>query len=371
MTRRITALILALALLCGAAVAEYALSYDGTVIAGETISVNAPFGGKVSGMTVRKGSLVTKGTALAEISTKLNYAPLEGTVTGVYAAEGDDLAGITTRYGAVMYIEPTNRYSINASTEKAYNASENKYIHLGERVYLSCTADGTHKGTGMVSGLTDTGYTVEVTGGEFYMEETVGIYRQADYAATSRIGRGEVTRTKPVAVSAEGSLLKLHVKNGDFVERGELLFETVDGVLDGSFAVNGKLTAPAGGVIASVEAANGASVAKGDCVVKLYPTDSLLIEVNVPEEDLHELFEGEKASIEFRWDINETAIKTGRVESISYLSESEGSSGKTMFKMYISFEADAMVRIGMNATVYLTGEKYADETPANEEKTDD
>ena len=55
-------------------------------------------------------------------------------------------------------------------------------------------------GTGLVSALTDTGYNVEVTGGDFYMGETVGIYRESSYAAESRIGRGTVGRTAPVAV---------------------------------------------------------------------------------------------------------------------------------------------------------------------------
>ena len=76
----------------------------------------------------------------------------------------------------------------------------------------------------MVTGLDekdDSKFTVEVTGGEFYMGETVDIYRSGDYANASRIGRGTVGRTQTVAVNAEGSVLKMHVKAGDTVERGE------------------------------------------------------------------------------------------------------------------------------------------------------
>ena len=163
------ALLTAGLLAAGAASAEASLSYNGVVVAGETLPVAALFGGKVAEVMVRTGDLIRKGDEIAQIATTLNYAPLEGTITGIYAAEGDDAGSIGERYGAVLYIEPTNRYTLAATTEKAYNKSENKYVHLGETVYLSCTSDGTHRGTGLVSALTDTGYNVEVTGGDFYM----------------------------------------------------------------------------------------------------------------------------------------------------------------------------------------------------------
>ncbi|MBQ8954425.1 MAG: HlyD family efflux transporter periplasmic adaptor subunit [Clostridia bacterium] len=375
MTKKLLALILALTLLAGltlSARAEIELSYEGVVVAGETIPVTAAFGGRVAGLKLRKGDLVTKGDVIAEIATTLNYAPLEGTVTGIYAAEGDDADAIATRYGAVMYIEPTNRYTIKATTEKAYNRSENKYIHLGEKVYLSCTADGTHQGTGMVAGLTDEGYTVEVTGGEFYMGETVGIYRQANYAAESRIGRGTVGRTEPVAVKGTGSVLKLHVENGDFVERGELLFETVDGLLDGLYAPDGRVIAPVTGVVASVDTASGESVTKGASVVKVYPTESMQIELAIPEADLFELREGGRVDIEFTWDNDESMNYKGVISSISHLSEeSAAGSDKTIYKAYVTFEPDERVRLGMSVIVYPMSDGHGDEGPAASEAAGD
>ena len=364
MTKKLMALVLALMLVLGAAAAkaDVLLSYEGVVVAGETTPVTAAFGGRVTGLHLRKGDLVSKGDTIAEIATTLNYAPLEGTVTGIYAAEGDDAEAIAARYGAVLYIEPTNRYTIKATTEKAYNRSENKYIHLGEKVYLSCTADGTHQGTGMIAGLTDEGYTVEVTGGEFYMGETVGIYRQQNYAAESRIGRGTVGRTAPVAVKGAGSVLKLHVENGDFVERGELLFETVDGLLDGLYAPDGRVLAPVSGVVASVETEQGASVTKGASIVKIYPTESMQIELKVPEADLFELTEGMPVDIEFTWDNDETMNYKGTLATISHLSEEAGAdSTRTTYKAYVTFEPDERVRLGMSVIVYPASGEEADE----------
>ena len=367
--RRISSCLMALlitVLLVSGASAEAALSYEGTVVAGETLPVAALFGGKVAKVEVRAGDLIKKGDEIAQIATTLNYAPLEGTITGIYAAEGDDASSIGERYGAVLYIEPTNRYTITATTEKAYNKSENKYVHLGETVYLSCTSDGTHQGTGMVSALTETGYNVEVTGGDFYMGETVGIYREASYVAESRIGRGTVGRTSPVAVKGTGSVLKMHVENGDFVERGELLFETVDGVLDGLYAPDCEITSPLTGVVASVDVTAGSSVAKGDSVIKIYPSDSMQIEISIPEEDLTELHEGQTVDIEFYWDIDETKTYTGTIASISHLSattEGDQRSDKTYYKAYVTFTPDENVRLGMSVIVYPTDDDGMTEEP--------
>lgn len=363
MKRRLAAclaLIMAVMLIAASgAGAELELSYTGVVVPGETLPVTALFGGKVASVNVRAGDLVEKGDVIAELSTTLNYAPLEGTVTGIYAAEGDNAESIGERYGAVLYIEPTNRYTIEATTEKAYNKSENKYVHLGEEVYLSCTSDGTHRGTGIVSALTESGYNVEVTGGDFYMGETVGIFRESGYAAESRIGRGTVGRTAPVAVKGTGSILRLHVENGDFVERGELLFETVDGILDGLYAPDCVVTSPLSGIVATVDTSAGAAVAKGDAVAKIYPADSMQIEISVPEEDLTVLHEGQAVDIEFYWDIDEMRTYSGTVASISHLSE-EGESGqradKTYYKAYVTFTPDESVRLGMSVIVYPSEE---------------
>ena len=64
-------------------------SYQGTVTSGNLLLVQAPFGGKVTDIRVRVGDLVMEGDTLAGISTTPVYAPIEGTVTGLYITEGD------------------------------------------------------------------------------------------------------------------------------------------------------------------------------------------------------------------------------------------------------------------------------------------
>ena len=337
----------------GTALGEAELSYEGVVIAGEAVPETAPFGGRVSGVTQRAGGWTEAGETLAEIQTTLNYAPVEGTITGLYAVAGDGTESVTERYGAVLYIEPTHKYTMAATSEKAFNSSENYFIHLGERVYLTCSSDGSHQGTGIVSGLTDSGYNIEVTGGEFYLNEKVDVYRSSDWSRESRIGRGTVSRAKPVAVKGSGSILKLHVQNGDFVERGELLFETVEGVLDGLYAPDNRVVSPVTGVVSSVEKNTGDTAAKGDALMKIIPADSFQVQLNVPEADLFILREGQPVTMELYWDNASGGTYTGVITAISHMSdEQKEATDRKTYKAYVSFEPDERVRLGMTMILY-------------------
>lgn len=333
--------------------------FSGEVTAGQTQVIVAPYGGTVHSVAVRAGDSVEIGDAIASISTTKVYAMTEGTISGVFASEGDAAADIKERYGALCYIEPINRYTLSASTEKAYNSSENRYIHIGETVFLSCTKDGTHQGRGVITAIDkedEDKYTVEVTGGEFYMGETVAIYRDAAYTNESRIGRGTVERTPPVAVNAEGSVLRLHVKAGDSVERGELLLETVSGTLDGLYAPETKVVSDIKGVIASVDADNGASVEKGAKIATIYPEDAMQVSMVISESDLMDVHVGDTASIEFNWDADGERRFDGVVSSISYVNEKkqEGSTGNAAeYMVYVDFTPDETVRLGMTVVVYV------------------
>lgn len=353
--KRILAALIALCLLPCCALAE--LSFDGNVVSAGSKPVRAPFGGIVGDVKLRAGDLVKVGDIVASMLTTRVYAPQDGTVSSVFAQPGDGAEGITKRYGAVLYIEPVDRYTVAATTEKAYNSSATKYVHIGERVYLSCTQDGTHRGSARVTGVENadeagvTKYTLEVTGGDFYISETVGIFRSADYASASRIGRGVVSQATAIAVEGTGSILKMHVAAGDTVERGQLLFECVDGTLDGLYAGDSDVASDVAGIVATVDVQNGATVTKDANLITVYPLDSLQIEAQVDALDIASIHPGDAVEIEF--DLDPDALKRypGTVESISYVSSGEGN--QKYYSAYISFEADENVRLGLPAIVYL------------------
>ena len=382
---RISAFIVALAVLTGIpALAQ--VTFQGTVVSSKTISVNAPFGGLVDAIDLRKGDPVRIGDPVATIRTTKVFAEMDGTVSGIFAREGDQTEGITERYGAVMYIEPVNRYVVSATTEKAYNSSETRYIHIGERVYLACTKDGTHVGTAVVTNIGGesssgsssgesssgssanyTSYKLEVTSGDFYMGETVGIYRDSAHSSNMRIGRGTIQQNSAVAVKGTGSVLKMHVQVGDTVERGEVLFETVEGVLDGLYAMDNVIYAPMNGIVATVEATQGSAVEKNGKLITIYPEEALQIAVKVSELDLKEIHEGDRVSIEFEWDMDGTRQVPGVVSSISRVGEERtDKNSDAEYTAYVDFAPDDTVRLDMTVSVYTKGDGTDEEADEEE-----
>lgn len=338
------------------------VTFQGTVVSSKTLAVSAPFGGLVDEINLRKGDPIHVGDAVATIKTTKVYAEMDGTISGIFAREGDQSEGISERYGGVMYIEPVHRYVVSATTEKAYNSSDTKYIHIGERVHLSCTKDGTHVGMAVVTSISDvneqgnTPYKLEVVSGDFYMGETVGIYRSEDYEASTRIGRGTIQQNAAVAVKGTGSVLKIHVQVGDHVERGEVLFETVEGVLDGLYAMDNIIYSPLDGIVASVEAAQGSGVEKNGKLITVYPKDSLQIEIKVSELDLNEIHEGDKVSIEFEWDMDGVRQVEGVVSRISSVGEERSDKNSdAAYNAYVDFTPDETVRLDMTVNVYTQG----------------
>lgn len=376
--KRILVLTMAVLLaLSGAAVAE--VSFQGRVIAGETVAIAAPFGGVVDKVHVRLGDPLEVGDPVASLETTRVYAAADGTVSGIFAQEGDDTEGIVSRYGAVLYLEPVNRYTVSASTEKAYNSSATKYVHIGEKVYLSCTKDGSHTGTAVVTGVAEAGgsgqddasssegytsFTLEVTGGDFYMGETVGIFRDSGFDSKSRIGRGTIRQNAAIPVKGSGSVLRMHVSEGETVERGQLLFETVTGTLDGLYAVDSDVVSGVKGLVASVDTAPGSAVEKGSKLITVYPEGSFQIEVLVNELDLNDIHEGDAVAVEFDWDVEGRLRLNGTVASISHVNAASGESGAASssgaeYSAYIDFDAADEVRLGMSVVVYMAGDAPA------------
>jgi len=113
-----------------------ATTFDGTVVSGEAVSVTAPFGGTVSSFALREGDAIDVGDGIAQVETIKVYAPTDGVVTGVFGQPGDSVSDVVSRVGAVLYIEPAEKYSITADIQYAYNDSDHKYVNIGETVYI-------------------------------------------------------------------------------------------------------------------------------------------------------------------------------------------------------------------------------------------
>ena len=148
--------------------------------------------------------------------------------------------------------------------------------------------------------------------------------------------------------------MRMRVQPGDHVERGTILFETVEGEIDDLSMLSGDIIPSVAGVIAEIDVTNGSSIEKGEKLATILPLSSFQLEVEVSERDLNSIHEGDIVAIEFDCDPAGNERRQGIVDSISFLSITE--SGAAVYNAYVAFEAQEDVRLGMSAKVYRSVE---------------
>lgn len=341
--KKLLIFLLAASLMTGTALASE--TFDGVVIAGQAVTITAPYGGTVESVDVRQGQMLQAGQEIITLSTTKVLASQDGTIQGVFADVGDDASG------TVMYLAPVSKYTIRATIAKAASTAETKYVTLGEEVYIRCTKDGSHQARGVITAVDGSSYTVETTAGELYMEETVSIYRTADYDSSSCIGSGSVSRTEAIALKSTGSVLRLHVQDGETVERGQLLFETVDGIITEDVITDSTVRTSLSGVAADIQVKAGQKVSQGDVLLTLYQPQDYQVRFSIPEDMLSLVSTGDSVALSFNWN-EDAAPLSGIVTEISYVG-STSQSGETTYDGYVAFTADESIRLGMTAIVTL------------------
>lgn len=351
--KRMAAILFAVMMVTGIAQAE-TLSLNGTVEAGTTVPVYAPIGGTVENVLVETGMHVAAGETLFSYRTEKIYASGDGTVTGVFAKAGDDAETVTEQYGADLYIEGTALYTVSASTSKAYSSIETTLVHAGETVYIVCRTDASRKGTGIITAIDGTSYTVLVTEGNFIPGDSVTVYRDEACTEKQRLGRGSAARVNPTAVNGTGAIVNIAVKDGEQVKRGDLLMETLSGTFEGYEMSGTAVTAAEEGVIVSVSAEVGATVEKGSVVAQIAPISAMRVEAAVSADDRQSLKAGDKVQIELESD--ESKTYEGTVRYITEMPEEEAE--EVTYKAMIDFTPDADVFFGM-AVVVTAGEDQA------------
>ncbi len=340
------ALATTLILTAQAALADY-VSFSGTVASSEQTAVTAPIGGTVDSVSAIAGQRVEAGDVLATFATTKVCASEDGTVTGIFAEPGDSAETVSARYGAVLYVEPLCKYTIAASTDYAYSDEDNVFVHVGEAVYLKGYSDATHTGTGTITAVSGTDFTVRVDSGEFLVGESVTAFRSEEYTSKSRIGRGDLSRINPTVYAGSGSVVSIAVESGAEVKKGDLLFETLDGTFDAYTMTGLAIVSPVRGTVAEVKASEGAALAKGETAFVIYPDSAMWIEASVDETDLGSIAVGDKLSIEFTWNDDDTAYE-GTIVMISAI----GTVGESVtYPVYISFTPDETVKYGMTVVV--------------------
>lgn len=335
-------IILAALLSCALPASAESGVYAGEVIAEREVSVRAPVDGAIESYAVRAGQTVSEGEAIAFYATEKVYAAGDGTVAAVWAEAGEEVNG------TLVEVEPIERYTVYCTTDGAYESADAVFVHAGETVSIQCTADGTHRGTGIITSVDGASYMVATTGGNFYAGEAVHLYRDADFTDSQRIGVGTLIYADNALYEADGYVIRLCVKAGDRVERGQLLYETL-----GCKAA--EVTAPVSGIVASVgseigsedveadsqageaqgvaassQGADGAeaseessvserAVSEGDLLAVIVPFDSIMVEITVPEDSLGAISVGRVVEVAFADDPSQTV--PGVIVRISCIAE--------------------------------------------------
>ena len=348
MTVLIAALVLA-AVSCSALADS--ITMNGTVVNVAPQTITAPLGGTVKDIYVLAGDQVSAGDVLALLEGDKVYALEDGTVR-FFGDAGDSAEMVANRYGAVAYVEPACEYTISASTKQAYDKEENKNIHPGETVYLRCVDDSKHTGMGIVTSVSGTSFSIEVTRGAFANGESVYAYRSADYATTARIGKGDISRQDPVAYTGDGVIVRFAVKNGSQVKKGDVLFET----LSGSFAHQTEdlnvIKAAADGVVSSLSLNRGDSVSAGSAAAELYPDEFMRIEATVTETDLQYFSVGDAVKVELIYLEDGEYSVEGVVEKISRIGKTSSDDGEeASFTVYIIPAETEKLLYGMTALI--------------------
>ena len=330
-----------------------AISLNGTVVSAETQKAVFPMGGTVQKTYAAAGQRVEKGQALAELQTVKVYAQESGTVR-FFGEPGDSTESVAAKYGAVAYVEPDWHYTISASTKSSYENEACRTVHPGERVYLRCNFDGKHTGTGYITQVTGTNFTVAVDSGDFITGESMLVYRDENFTSSQRLGKGGIAQNDPVAYAGEGSIVRFCVTDGTHVEKGDALFETLPGAFDGLKMTGIKVYSPVSGVVTAVNAANGDTVEKGAVLAEICADSGMRVSVSVPETDLSSIAVGQQVTVEFLYAGDVLLISEGTVESISFLASEKAAddeSDEASYEALIAFEPDGAVRYGMKALV--------------------
>ena len=351
MRKALLSLVIVLTLIFSTCAIAETITVYGTVVSVESITIVSNVKGIVDKINARVGDRIEKDAVLAEIKTTEIIAPIGGQIQ-VWANASNSISELNEKYGAIAYIIPTETYSLIATPEDA-NGKRIK-VHSGQKVYLRCNKDGRHSGQGIVTKVDEKEFTVQVDQGNFVAKELVDIFTREDYSLASRIGQAKITTSDDVTVTGIGYIVRCHVASGDIINKGDLLFETIEGNVPSGTINADRILSPCTGTLASLSVTPGEGVESGKVFAEIYPDDMLRIKALVPEGALSEIHLQDTVYITGQYQETFSEPISGIVEKISSIpekTEMTEASYESYYAAYIIVPNASVLRYGMNVTI--------------------
>lgn len=345
--KKLLALLLVVLMLPAAAMADETVTSNAVAESCTVYQITAPYSGVLKTFDWETGDVIDENELLFEMDTLKVYAPVDGTVRAMFAEEGDQSANVLAQYGMLAAIEKKNPMVVNATSSGAYNKDENRIVHVGETVYLEEVNDRDNEGTGRIIAVDSKGYVVEVTGGLFDDNVSIEIYRDPNCGSKSCIGSGRTDVTAEIPVSGVGYVLRAAAKEGDIVQKGDLLYELAAQDAENTLQ-SAKLTAPAQGAV-ELAVPSGMQVYKGQLLAKIHELSAIDVVASVDEMDLDRIAVGESVTVVF--DRYPDSQVTGTVTQISRIGLPKQNA--TYYDVVIAVTTNLELLPGMNAVVYL------------------
>lgn len=374
---------------------EKSVSGTGTLSAGKTISEVAPVDMKIDTVLVKAGQTIQAGETIAtlntdflanmtddiqteitsidlklaqQLSSEASAAKLMSQVSGrvkrIYANTGSNVDSVVGESGGLFVISVDGRLrtEIISETDEPLTAGMTVKVVTGNSTYTGLLEEVSSDGKLCTVTLTDNGpkadadAKVYTSSGTFIgsgaLEINLPYYVTAASGSISEVyvSLNEKVTTRTALAYIVGkekseTYEKLEASRSEYVKTLELVTDLRN---------SGVITASRGGAVQSVMMIDGQDVKQDGSLIALLMTDTFSIDVSVDELDINYVSAGQTASVNV--DAVSDKVFQGTVESVSQIGTTNN--GVTNFTAVIRMDADATLRIGMNATVTIVTEKH-------------
>ncbi len=327
------------------ALALSADSFVGCVVPAYEFTLLSPQEGVVSRFPWQTGQRVEAGQQVAQFELARYYAPQDGVVDYVWGKPGDDADLITGRYGMVVVLAPQIRYTVRASIAKAYRTVPTRYLHVGDLVTVQSVNLTKYVAEGRICSIESTEYLVEIIAGDLLVDDTVNLYNDPACKSADMIGQGTVQRAPANGTIGSGIIEKVHVKKGDAVKKGDLLFETSLDYSPSPFLF------PEAGYVLGVKTAQGERVSYQQALITCCPSSIADVLIQVPENCVAAFAPDMTVYVQIE---NAAFFAEGKVIFVSYVSTPDAE--EITYAVRVRFSPSASVRMGMSAEILLINE---------------